>query len=72
MQYCTGWYSTSYCDYTNIIIQTVLFKVASFKAAMSDESIKLSTERGGRIGRALVSRVGDHGFKSQSSQTTDL
>ena len=30
------------------------------------------TGRGGRIGRALVSRVGDHGFKPRSSQTNDL
>ena len=30
------------------------------------------TERGSRIGRALVSRVGDCGFKSQLSQTNDL
>ena len=30
------------------------------------------TRRGGRIGRALVLRAGDHGFKPRSSQTDDL
>ena len=30
------------------------------------------TGRGGQIGRALISHVGDRGFKSRSSQTNDL
>ena len=33
---------------------------------------QIVTGRGGRIGRELVSRTGDRGFKPRSGQTNDL